>query len=101
MRIDLADGRCAYLSFARRKLWRGETTQSLGTCDGVEALLTIDGEARDPRPDNLLITLTPHLLDRITALGYVPGETPAGVLPWLVSEIEELRLTLAADKAHP
>ena len=45
----------------------------------------------DPRPSNVLLTLTTHLLERIEALGYTPGETPAGVLPWLVGKAEEMR----------
>lgn len=47
-------------------------------------------------PSSLLLTLTPHLKARIEALGYVPGETPAGVLPWLVALAEGQRATLSA-----
>jgi len=43
------------------------------------------------RPSNHLLTLTPYLLSRIEALGYTPGETPSGVLPWLVAELEHQR----------
>lgn len=50
--------------------------------------------------ENHLLTLTTALQARIEALGYVPGETPAGVLPWLVELAEEARLTLAAEQGR-
>lgn len=53
----------------------------------------------DGRRHSPLLSLTPHLMERIRALGFVPGE--CGVLPWLVWEAEELRLTLAAELGQP
>lgn len=47
------------------------------------------------RPSNVLLTLTPHLKACIEALGYIPGETPAGVLPWLVALAEGQRAILS------
>ena len=45
----------------------------------------------DERRHTLLLHLTPHLLGRVQALGYAPGETPEGLLPWLVAGLEEAR----------
>lgn len=45
----------------------------------------------DGRTHTLLLHLTPALLARVEALGYAPGVTPAGVLPWLVDALEEAR----------
>jgi hypothetical protein len=58
-------------------------------------------ERKDARASTTLIPLTPSLLTRVQALGYQPGETPAGVLPWLVAELEEARRELAAELGHP
>lgn len=52
-------------------------------------------QAPDLRPSNVLLTLTPALQARVEALGYAPGETPAGVLPWLVTFAEEVRQDVA------
>lgn len=48
IRVDLSDGRFGFLTFSRRRLWRGPNTIDLGTCDGVHAFIEID-EPHPPR----------------------------------------------------
>lgn len=83
---------CVERDEARRERNLAQTAR-----DATIRALALDAKAQpsehgiapdDGRRHNLLLTLTPPLLDRIKALGYVPGETPAGVLPWLVSLAE-------------
>lgn len=44
--------------------------------------------------ETMLLHATPSLRARIVALGYRPGETPAGMLPWLVGQAELWRAAL-------